>query len=208
MDKRRLIRMAPGIIGIFIIAGCVQPEPEISTIDWQPDGEGFLQFKTNDASIGGFYRDFSCQNAIFDEASASTLDISLKALSGPSGYGFGANFCKDASGDAYQVLFAPAGAAIVQKRVAGEWIVLHPWTATPAFKAGYGQVNRLRISLEGVKYRFYVNEIFQAEWDPDPEVGPSGACEFTNWIPGADLVRYPYDSVDRRFSMAAPAVIP
>ncbi len=66
----------------------------------------------------------------------------------------------------YLFSISSTGHVSIQKQIAGEWEYLVAWTASPAVRQG-GEINRLRVTCQGAKLRFFVNGQPVAQADDD-----------------------------------------
>ncbi len=85
------------------------------------------------------------------------IEVDARRVSGPSDNEFGVlTRYQDATDEFYLFAISSDGTYAVQKYRGDKWYHLAQWTASDAVKQGEA-VNRLRVTCQGSKLRFYVN---------------------------------------------------
>jgi hypothetical protein len=190
----------------FSFFGCPDTKIPVTTIEWEEDRDGFLQFSSNDSA----YYDYAFWD-VFDteEAVMSTVTVQAKKMSGSIDTGFGMLFCYQDADNYYKVIITANGAYRVSKISGGTYVTLLDWAESTNIETGYGELNTISVtqSAAGV-FDVYVNNLgtpMNTFADADFTGGEAG---FYAAISNADNEHFPDEAVDIRFRMTAPIDVP
>ena len=183
--------------------------PLIQTILWAEDGNGYIQFSTNDEDnfLTGFFKHYptTAKNPYTD----ATFTIIRKSGSLTTGYG--GVFCYQDGNNFYRFLINGNGSYAIAKKITGSYIAIQGWTASPDILTGYDQLNVIDIQRNDItdEFTILINGGTPINFtDPDLQSGSSG---FYSYIINNDNGEYfPVDANDTRYKLttAAPITIP
>ena len=140
----------------FLFIACdndSETDLSIQTIRWQPDGNGFRQFYTNDPQYLDWY--FSTSYNVSNTES-NVYEIEAKKISGRDNTSYGLLFGSD-SQNWYQVLITVTGGYYVGVRIGENYTRLQDWSLSNHLRTGYNQSNRIRVTKNGSTYTIYFN---------------------------------------------------
>jgi hypothetical protein len=188
------------------------PGPTITTIDWQADGAGFIQFQTNDtANLGyGQYANYSssAQNAptVYP---GGTVTAVIKKISGSAGAGMGIIFCYQDTSNFYRLLISEDGWYNIYKKVGGTYTSIQSWTQSSSISQGYGVSNTLSVTQSAANnYSVYINNMTTPEITfVDSSVPNAGEAGFYASI-SSTTEDFPSIPEDIRFKLIEPVSIP
>jgi len=162
------------IVSMFLLLlfGCkTDNDILLNSIIWENDGNGFIQFKTNDPSYCGYYYH---SPQIID---LSSEEIVGKKMSGAIGYGYGVYFKYSDSNNYYRFQIKPIGKYSVSKRVDGTIYSILGSTDSLLINTDYGEENTIKIENIGSDYNIYLNGSFLDHFnDSDHSTGTSNYC--------------------------------
>ena len=140
-----------------LLAACQQPTttPTVSTTKWASDGNGNLEFITNDSSYYNYYFWDKIANAAENSTTnwSSPVTATVEKVSGAVGQGFGVVFCAQSSNsDFYFVYISANGGYYVGQDVSSSLSAIPTsvgtgWVQSPAIKQGDNAVNVVSIAL-------------------------------------------------------------
>ena len=213
---RNILRLAViATFTAFLLASCKQPTsetPATETIAWQTDGNGFLQYKTNDTDKYGYgeFISISTSNSVVPtKYPGGTVTANIKRMTGAAGYGYGIMFCFQDSKNYYLFLVSENGGYTVYKMVAGTYTKILGWaSATTAFYQGYGIENTISVYQEAANtYDLSVNGKYINSFT-DADLANSGYAGFYVSIANSTYENFPTISEDVRFKLTAPVTAP
>ncbi len=178
----------------------------IQTIHWQLDGNGFVQFLTNDPR----YYDYIMVNAYTqtNEALMTTVTATVIKYSGSLCTGYGIVFCVQDNYNFYRLLIDAAGQYSVYSRVGGTWSVIIPW-ATPStyLSSGVGVMNEISVTQQSPhNFVVYFNGTQVTAFnDSNFSGGKAGFCAYVGTQADEN---FPYTPEDIRFKLNSPVVYP
>lgn len=185
----------------------------VTAIHWEPDGTGYLQFKTADSN------DLDTRYLYTTGSQLSTTDqssvVNIKKMSGSTTGGFGMIFRRVDADNMYVIEIALDGYARVLMKSLGTWSTAIPWTAVSGINGSLGAVNTLRDnyvyayndtrSQYEYEHQLSVNGYsLTMVYSTSPMVGGTG---FEISLSSADE-SFPATPVDFRFQQTQPAVVP
>jgi len=203
----KTVRIAIGVIllilGIAVLNSCT-PTP-IVTILWEDDGNGFIQFQTNDPDN---------ENQAFMKLYPSTienplvlLEVTVKKVSGAAGAGYGIAFCAFDDQNYYMVLINIGGEYRIAKVVFGNlYNLTTDWITSSHLITDYNSVNTLRITKLGIRYTLNINGADENFFDDTSFTG--GQSGFVVYVATKGLEYFPAGVVDVHFQMTSPINIP
>jgi hypothetical protein len=109
------------LCALALVVSCKQPaDLSVQTILFAPDGNGYIQFYTNDtANLGLGWLDNYPSTAPSLATAPWTVSVTMQKNSGAIGYGVGCIFCYADFSNFYRVLISWNGGYRVDKKVAG-----------------------------------------------------------------------------------------
>jgi hypothetical protein len=190
---------------LFVIT--CENEPAIKTIEWEPDGSGFRQFKTNDPEklwsswwywLGGSYQ---------NPSTPFTVEVEAKKRSGCRGYGVDIIFCLEDNQNFYAVGIDTTGYYLVYKRLNGSWYTIRDWTFSNYLNIGYNVINNLKVTYDGSNtFTIYLNgSVVYSFTDISFNEGNAG---YLVSIADEDCENFPDEPVDVRYRMLHPVTDP
>ena len=195
-------------LGLLVLNSCT-PVP-ISTILWEPDGNGFIQFQTNDPANAeqGFVE-------LYDDTDQTPtmtkpVEVTVKKILGYDAAGFGFVFCAIDEKNYYKVLIHVGRMYRVSVVVGGsELYKLKEWTYDPNLKADYEAENTIKVTIDGSVFRFFINNSLEVTTFPSNLLGTTeGKSGFFAWVSTVANEYLPAGQVDIRFKMLQPALHP
>jgi len=117
---------------------------------WNPDGNGYLQYRCNSALFYGtdwWHSPVSSTNtaSLSATSSSSQISITVKKITGEADEAFGIHFYAADNNNYYKFTIAINGKYHFQKCVAGTFTEIIPWTASSAIVQGYDVDNTLSV---------------------------------------------------------------
>lgn len=208
--KRRMYvaRTARGsvfaVLATLLLFSC-GPDPSYTLIEWLPDGDGFVQYSTNDPH---FYntihydpRTEEAQNPV------TTVTATVKKVSGSSVDGFGIVFCYQDDNNYCLLLITTEQKYVVWEVVGGTWTAKHSWDDSVYLNTGMGAVNDIGVTQNPIgtfTVTFNTHDVtfFSGSSFTDGKAGPCvGIGSYSN-------EHFPDIAEDVRFKMTAPVVYP
>ncbi len=171
------------IVGLILsittmnLLGCGggKKDKPVQTIKWQPDGNGYTQFYTNDEACkywNYWYYGFNKANPM------STVTIEAKKVSGKSTLPFGMVFCMDDHGEnGYGFVIATNQTYCIFKFIDEEITLISNWTGTPYIYSDSGAINVLSVTRNkttGTVYFDINNNVVGSLSDLEYSGGSSG----------------------------------
>lgn len=143
------------------------PDAPLLADDFEDPASGWLVLVTDQDEKGydrGAYR-----IAVYDTDLASwgypependfedfVIEVDAHRVDGPEDNEYGIITRVQPDDSFYLFSISSTGSVSIQKHIEGEWEYLVEWTASPAVRQG-GEINRLRVTCQGPKLRFFVN---------------------------------------------------
>lgn len=150
----KCLRLALVFLFLSFVAACggggggsnVPAPVETHTIQWQPDGNGAMQFLTNDPAWYGY--GFWYGIGATEEAQMTSMAANVEKKSGSANTGYGVIFCYQDSSNFYRVYITVGGYYSVSARVAGTYTQLIPWTSPQhaTIYTGFGVPNAISVT--------------------------------------------------------------
>jgi hypothetical protein len=201
-----------GLLFCLAIAGIASCEPTpLVTIEWEPDGNGFIQYQTNDPANAsqGFHILYPSTDHV-PMTLSFPVEVIVKKVVGSVGGGYGIVFCAVGDQNYYKILISRAGVFKITKVVAGSDNVIRDWDypAVANLEPGINTNNKIKVTRTdpaGI-FTVYFNDVQETTFvDTTFSGGQSGFCVFV-----ADKITeyFPTSTVDVRFQMLNPDTIP
>ena len=199
---------------ILVLLGCEVPAADdddnddlpVKTIRWQKDGNGYVQFYTNDKAY--MKRSYYLWDDAVTENPMNYFEAEVIRNSGVSNYGYGILFCLQDHRNTYLLLITNNGSYKVYKRVDGTSSHVYPsgdsWAKTSRLRQGYGVVNKLRVNYNGNNsFSIIIN---------DSQVGSFTDTSYTRGMygfmaPVTDRESFPNRPVDVRVKALNPSLV-
>ena len=181
------------------------PSTSIQTIRWQLDGNGFVQFSTNDPQLYHyiFWNAYTQSN----EVEMTTVTATVKKQSGSLFGGYGIVFCYQDVNNFYRLLIDAAGHYNVYSKVSGTYSAIIPWTPSTHLNNGVGVENVISVTQQSPN-NFIVNFNGVQETlfgDGNFTGGKAGFCAY---IDDQADENFPNTPADIRFKLTAPVAYP
>jgi hypothetical protein len=196
---------------LFVFTSCSQPGQNsipTTTIQFKPDGNGFVQYKTNDPA--NYQWGYFCYYSSTYEPRMTTVTANLVKVSGAVNYGYGLIFCWTGNDNFYTVLISCDGWYMVRRKVNGINSTIQDWIQTPNLTQGLGMSNMLSITQSPT-----VDGSYNIEINGHPTLGftdqnliNGGQAGFYASIGSSTEEHFPEAPVDVRFKLASPIAIP
>jgi hypothetical protein len=192
---------------LILLASCSKPSDEIDimTIKWQPDGQGYIQFYTNDEQYYGYFFIHVPSGAY--ESTMSAVEVDAKKISGSSEAGFGVIFCGTDIDNFYKLLISLYGNYRVTKIVSGTQTEIIPWSSSGGtLNANHGVINKIRVQFDGTDtFSIYFNGAFVNSFvDTSFSGGDAGYYVYVS----STYESFPDTPTDIRFKMIHPVEEP
>ncbi len=179
----------------------------IQTIQWQLDGNGFVQFSTNDPQ----YYNYIFWNTYTQtyESLMSTVTATVEKQSGSLYAGYGIVFCYQDNNNFYRLLIDAAGQYSVYSKVGGTYSAIIPWTTTPSLhlNSGIGVENEISV-IQQSPNNFSVNFNGTQETTFSDNNFSGGKAGFCASIYDQTHENFPYTPEDIRFKLSSPVAYP
>jgi len=188
---------------ILSVISCGKNKIPIETIAWEPDGEGFRQFKTNDIQYcegaQWYYREDSYASSL------SVIETKVKKVSGYENAGMGIVFGFQDHNNFYVFVINVNGEYAVFTRVDSIWSTIIDWPTSDSIIQGYNVVNTLKVTCDDPSDTFslYINDdLVDSFTDSNFSDGSTGyECyigdEYSDEI-------FPDEAADFRFKQTLP----
>jgi hypothetical protein len=212
--KKRHVALSFVLLALLFF-GCQpgeSPGPTITTINWQEDGAGFIQFQTNDTANLGInqyaYYSSSAQSApaVYP---GGTVTAVIKKFSGSAVAGMGIIFCYQDASNFYRLLLSEDGWYNIYKKVGGTYTSIQDWTSSSSISQGYGVSNTISVTQSAANnYAVYINNMTTPEITfVDSSIPNSGEAGFYASI-SSTTEDFPSIPEDIRFKLIEPVSIP
>jgi hypothetical protein len=157
-------------------------------------GDGTIRLSVSEpdtqvySSLAYYYDDFD-------------LSVDAQAVDGDLDNGFGVIFRQKDRENFYSFLISSDGYYRIMRRVDGEPRTLSNWHPSPYIIQNIGSVNRLRVAVEGNRFRFFINGHLVELCIPDNPEGQStpnnytGECTGGQWLDTLTDASIPYGRV-------------
>lgn len=180
---------------------------DVQTVQWQLDGNGYVQFLTNDPLWYGYgYWNTYTQ---MSEPTMTTVTAAVKKQSGSYYTGYGILFCYQDQDNFHRLLIDAASQYGVHAKVQGVWREIRRWERTPTLnlKSGLGVENLISVTQESPgHFSIRFNGAMETSFTDDAFSG--GAAGFYVSIGEKDDESFPDTPEDIRLRMTAPASYP
>jgi hypothetical protein len=202
-NRRILVESVLVCLVLLIVTACTPTPPE--NIYWEPDGSGFIRFRTDDPlnADQGFVKLY---DTTLEDTMTTPVKVTVKKILGSVRGGFGVVFCALNDQNYLSVLIDVGGQYCIRKVRAGGASGINVWGPSDQLQHGYNTENTIKItrSVVGV-FDIYIDDVWQTNFsDSDFSGGKSGF--FAGVGPASD--EYEKGWVDVRFKMVTPVAIP
>jgi hypothetical protein len=157
MKTRTYVSNCILVLSLLLFTITCQNEPAIETIEWEPDGSVFRQFKTNDSQ----YYDWAFWYRIDDsfQSPMVTVESEVKKMSGCDYGGLGIIFCFQDHDNFYVFVINIIGEYAVFKRLNGSWSTIIDWPYSSHVITGHNTLNNLKVTHDDPSDTFtlYIN---------------------------------------------------
>ena len=143
----------------------------VSTIEWEDDGNGFIQYFTNDPqkygwSYWNFYMNINDQN---------TYEIECKKMNGAENFGYGMVFGASDSNKYYFLGINIQGSYVLLKHIDKDkgYTKIKDWAYSDKLNTGYNIINNLKVVKNGTTFTIYLNGS-QVHQFTDTEINGNG----------------------------------
>jgi hypothetical protein len=160
--KKRFWIAALAVLITLTITACPEDDnndsgPAISTINFEPDGNGFYQFYTNDSRYYG-YALWSIAATNINGA-ANTYQIECKKISGAGNYPYGMVFgvADNNNRQYYSLTIDTNGYYYIAKLNGDNFTEIKEWTFSNKLHTGYNVINTLKVTKNGITFTIYFN---------------------------------------------------
>lgn len=161
---KRILIVAFCVLLVAVLASCgggsgssaSTPASASQTIKWQLDGNGAVQFLTNDPQWYGYtFWDTYAQTT---ESQMTTVTATVAKQSGSQTCGYGIIFCYQDTNNFYRLLITASGGYSVYAKVGGTYTAIIPWTQahTALLNNGFGVANVISVTQQSL-HNFSIN---------------------------------------------------
>jgi hypothetical protein len=203
------------LVAIVLLASCSSTSnntPATETIAWQVDGNGFIQYRTNDtAEYGyGYYISVSTSSqGIPASYPGGTVTAIVEKMSGSANYGYGIIFCYQDTNNYYRFLISENGGFQFDKKVAGTYTILSDWASSSNINQGYGIQNTISVNQTAAgTFAFYINNMTVPVLTCSDSSFNSGYAGYYIAIGPSTSENFPTVAADVRFKLTAPVISP
>jgi hypothetical protein len=216
--RKFLIIFGAAISAALLLGSCAANDPEILTVYWQADGDGYLQFRTNDANDYNkpfIYIPSEANNSLIGGADW-TAQADVIQLAGTTLGGFGLVVGYDGldtpSLDCMIFLVNCSGQYKIMQRASGiisEVSSLTPGWVSSGYIKSYNQINTLKAVYDQSesKLSFFANDHELCTLN-GYALGQNTQAGFFNGILSKEYEGFPRYYSDRRFKLTSPLVYP
>jgi hypothetical protein len=209
------------------LSACDGTPYEISTINYQADGEGWIKFSTNDDALlnkSFIHIPSDIGNSFAPSANwTSPATIQVKKNEGSALSGFGLVFAYEDSETYFALLITMSGKYKILQKLSGSFVLDSGWTQSSAIH-GWELVNELKVNYthtpsdgDTVPYfELWINgsqlSAGSGTW-PERLHLPSGLISatkagFFTGVFNADAEKFPKYTSDQRFKLTSPVIYP
>ncbi len=192
-------------LSALLLLSCTLPSA-YQTIEWVNDGNGFVQYSTNEPKYYNTIHYLPLTGA-FEEYPTTTVTATVKKVTGAGNVGFGIVFCYTDDNNNYLLLISTEGKYTVAENVGGTYTPLVAWADSAWLNKGLDETNEISVAQGPVgTFTVTFNGHFITDF-PDASFtgGTAGPCI---GIGAFGDEEFPYIPEDARFKMSAPAVYP
>ncbi|MBN2353263.1 MAG: hypothetical protein JXD23_11880 [Spirochaetales bacterium] len=202
--KRNLIGLCGLILALFLLIGCGNPLP-VSTILWLPDGNGSIQFSTNDWHNWDTLFVNSYPSSL--ETPMTTVTVQVEKVSGALSAGFGLFFCAADLENFYRIMITADGYYTIQKKESGVYNPIIGWTTSSFINTGLGALNEISVTQTiPNNFTLTINGNVVVSFNDASFTG--GEAGFVVYVWDQANERFPMAPADVRFKMTAPVAVP
>jgi|GEM_PF-2772817 len=223
--RRRNVTLALAVVlaaGLLVLGGCSNAGTGsgVSTVTWESDGNGWIEFSTNDSQ----YHDtgFSVAYYSADEDPVVEASATAKKNSGSSQGGFGMVFCDQAgNNDSYEIHIWPNGAYEVIECISNVVTSVASGSIPTNLNTGLGVENVIRVTYTSGSpgyFEVYFNTAGSPTVTIDNGSGGTHTTNFSGGLTGGMTgfivevdaeanENFPNVPVDTRFKMSKPTSI-
>jgi hypothetical protein len=197
----------------IIITSCYNSDdddpnsPPVQTIRWQLDGNGYIQFMTNDSQYYSysFWNTYTSTNQV----TMTTVTATVKKISGSLYSGYGIVFCYQDTNNFYRLSIDAAGQFSVYKKVAGTYTAILPWTSSSSIylNTGVGATNIISVTQTSLN-NFSVNFNGSQETTFIDNAFTGGTAGFSAGVHDQSHENFPVTPEDIRYKMTSPVTYP
>lgn len=206
---KRVNSIGLAAVACFLLISCggggSDSSPSIQSPTWQLDGNGFVQFITND-SLYYQYNFWSTSNLTY-ESPMSTVTATIKKQSGSPNSGYGIIFCERDNDNFYLLMIHTGGRYSVTKRVAGATLGIISLTTSANLHTGFGVENEVSV-VQTSPYNFTVRFNGTQETTFQDFDFFEGRAGFYVYVSDQTRENFPNTPVDVRFKMSSPITAP
>jgi hypothetical protein len=202
-NRRILVESVLVCLVLLSVTACTPTPPE--NIYWEPDGSGFIRFRTDDPRNAdqGFMKLYDTTQ---EDPMTTPVEVTVKKILGSVGGGFGVVFCALNDQNYFKVLISIAGTFKISRVIAGGDNILRDWTDSPQLLHDYNMENTIKITNPGDGlFYLYINGVEQTNFSDYTVTG--GQSGFFAHVSTAEN-EYEQGWVDVRFKMIPPVTIP
>lgn len=199
------------LMSVCLATACGAFDDDVQTVQWQLDGNGYVQFLTNDPLWYG-YSYWRTYTQSF-EPTMTTVTAAVKKQAGSYYTGFGIVFCYQDDDNYYLLLIDAASHYTVLARAEGAWRKILPWSLSPTMnlKSGLGVENVVSVTQDSPSH-FSIS--FNGSFNGSVETSfvdsafSGGTAGFYVSIGAKEAENFPQTREDVRLRMIAPASYP
>ena len=137
----------------IVLSGCGISHP-VQTIQFEDDGNGFLQFYTNDSQ----YYNYRFTHTYSSPANPTNIEVAVKKRSGYAYSAYGIVFGYQDIHNFYEVVICVDGEYAIFKMVNDSWDSIINWNSSSDLAQGYNQYNTIKlVKVDATNYTVTFN---------------------------------------------------
>ncbi|NOX65801.1 MAG: hypothetical protein GXO85_08370 [Chlorobi bacterium] len=193
------------VILIIISFSCTNEsglKKTVKTVSWEDDGNGYIQFSTNDVTKCGIENYFHSSSDDQDPFTSATFYLIHK--SGYESAEYGAIFCYNDIDNYYKILIINSGKYFVSEEYNGSSTNVDTgWISTSNLKTGYDKINKINITRDSNgKFTIYINDANTYSFTNTDLTG--GSNGFYSRTDSKENENFPDIPDDTRFKITIP----
>jgi hypothetical protein len=215
--SKKILMMSASVLLVVALTACggssgsnnvsASAPSNAQTIKWQLDGNGSVQFLTNDPQYYGytFWDSYTQAN----ELQMTTVTATVEKLSGSLNSGHGIVFCYQDTNNFYRLLIDAGGHYSVYAKVGGTYITVIPWITTNSaiLNSGFGVSNIISVTQQSL-HNFSVSFNGKEETQFSDNNFTGGTSGFSTSVSPVSGENFPVTPEDVRFKLSSPVVYP
>jgi hypothetical protein len=205
-------------LAMIVANSCTQSPvgPTVTTTFWELDGNGYVQFSTNDPKYYEYYFEVYYDQEYQAAPMTSAVIAVVKKMSGALNIGFGMLFCFTDFGNFFYVLITADGYYDIGQCVNSAVTRIVDYTLSGAINTGVGASNTISVTYTSGTNTMavFINGSQVNSFQPNTGSNPyipnwtGGKAGFMSLVGNSSEEGFPYTASDVRFKFVSPVVYP